>query len=73
MEAENPLAGEKKPVQSCNILTLELQHLAANQTTGQDIEKTWERIQVFFGKKAKYVRLKFDAGSCGKVGYLWTW
>ena len=27
-----------------------LQHLAASNTTEQDIEKTWERIQVFGGK-----------------------
>ena len=31
--------------------TLLLQHLAASQMTGRDIEKTWERIQVFGGSK----------------------
>ena len=29
------------------VLTILLQHLAASQMTGQDIERTWDRIQVF--------------------------
>ena len=29
------------------VLTISLQHLAASQMTGQDIDRTWDRIQVF--------------------------
>ena len=47
-----------------------LQHLAAYHTTGQDIEKTWERIQVFGERKC--FQLKLDAGPCGQVGRLWA-